>query len=72
MGASLLSNLRNSRMGFAVAKQFVLGLIDMNRALSAQPRHAKGPTQRDLDPGDIEWQGMKIEKPLADKVPDIL
>ncbi|MNG27311.1 hypothetical protein D3C84_1124130 [compost metagenome] len=50
----------------------MFGLIDVHRALPAQARHAKGPTQRHLDPGDIERQGMKIEKPLADEVPDIL
>jgi hypothetical protein len=57
---------------FAVTQQLVLGLINVNRTLPSQPRHAKGPTQSDLNPGDVKWQGMKIEKPLAHEIADIL
>ncbi|MNL25034.1 hypothetical protein D3C87_1464950 [compost metagenome] len=47
-------------------------LIDVDRALSAQARHAERPPQCDLDPGHVERQSMKIEKPLADKIANVL
>jgi hypothetical protein len=57
---------------FAVAEQFVLGLVNMDRTLASQPRHAKCPAQRYLNPGHIEWQSMKVKKPFTDEVAHIL
>ena len=47
-------------------------LIDVNRALPAQARHAERAPQCDLNPGDIKRQGMEVEKPFTNEIPDIL
>jgi hypothetical protein len=71
-GRQLAQQLAQFANGFAVAKQLVFRLINVNRALPTQARHPERSAQRHLNPGHIEWQGMEIEEPFADKVPDIL
>ncbi len=56
----------------AVAEQLVFRLIDVNRALSTQTRHAERTPKGHLDPRDIERQCMEIEKPFADEVANVL
>src|SRR3546814_333773 len=50
----------------------MLGLINVNRTLPPQTRHAERPAQGHLNPGHIEWQGMEIKKPFADEISHIL
>jgi hypothetical protein len=38
--------------------------------LATQARHAEGPAEGDLHPGHVEWQGMEVEEPFADKIAD--
>ncbi|MNN62242.1 hypothetical protein D3C81_1775280 [compost metagenome] len=56
----------------AVTEQFMFGLIDVNRALPAQARHAECPAKGDLHPRHVERQGVEIEKPFTDEVTDVL
>ena len=55
----------------AVTQQLILWYIGRGCRLSAQARHAKGPAECDLHPGDIEGQRVKVKKPFTDKIPDI-
>ncbi|MCY1557605.1 hypothetical protein D9M68_944670 [compost metagenome] len=43
-------------------------LIDLDGPLAAQARHAEGPAQGYLHAGDVERQGMEVEKPLTHKI----
>ncbi|MNI42721.1 hypothetical protein D3C73_970220 [compost metagenome] len=67
--AQQLAQLAN---GLAVTQQLVFGLLDVNRALATQARHAKRSPQCDLNPGDVERQRVEVEKPFTNKIPDIL
>ncbi|MNX96249.1 hypothetical protein D3C86_1285590 [compost metagenome] len=71
-GRQFAQQLTQLAYRLTVAQQFMFGLINVHRALPAQARHAERPAQRDLDSGDIERQGMEVEKPFTDKVADIL
>ncbi|MOA70300.1 hypothetical protein D3C78_1990850 [compost metagenome] len=50
----------------------MFGLIDVNRALPAQARHAECPAKGDLHPRHVERQGVEIGKPFTDEVTDVL
>ena len=52
----------------AFAEQLVGRLIDLDRPLAAQTGHAEGAAQGHLHAGDVERQGVEVEKPLTNKI----
>ncbi|MNE41196.1 hypothetical protein D3C80_1352550 [compost metagenome] len=54
----------------AFAKQFVGRVVHLGGPFATQARHAERPAKGDLHAGDIEWQGVEVEEPFADKIAD--
>lgn len=69
-GCQLAQQLAQLADRAAFTQQLVGGFLDLAHAPAAQAGHAEGTAQGYLHPGYVEWQGMEVEKPLADKIAD--